>query len=639
MNRGDIIKLVKKIFLVLILIFMFSYKNIKVNASTNYEYTVYFDYELTQKYNLDTNILSSAKNISGIKLDNAEGKVSDLSISIFTDISIHDNVLKNNGYISFTNFTIQVNTNYEEVNISLVDEFNNPIFDSNTKVLDVTELIDQIYYCNIICKDYYAESLNKVFITNILNISFAFTVDTIAPTGSVYDGLNKKLSIKETNTAYVSFKAQDESSGIDKIYYQYKQGEEILYTEGTKLYDNGIYWFYCYDKAGNKSKKYIVYMDHTKPVLILTDALFNSDTNKPFSITVDDDSSYMLFCKKPGEEKYTLVYYGEMAVGSDMDYGTYYYYAIDIYDNKTEEVWINYGGNNPNILIKQVENSNSVFLTWENSQYNVTIDNEKYNKEEVISKEGIHNVEITDINGNISNLSFEISCYYVRSEIVSSTCTSNGYSIWKCITCNNTKIEEEISKSSHNYNSYFLEPNCINCGGVYHYCIYCNENYITDTIPPLGHNLIYEIQNPSCIQEGKRVITCKICDYYKEETIKLIDHNYILIDHYTVNNENYNVYLCEDCYTIYEEKELEKEAIINFTESLENIYFPYMVWIMLMSVGIWSLVIGIRFIFLKQNNEIAFTKNMIKNYILGLIAIFIVIVIIPILINVVTLVL
>ena len=187
---------------------------------------------------------------------------------------------------------------------------------------------------------------------------------------------------------------------------------------------------------------------------------------------------------------------------------------------------------------------------------------------------------------------------------------------------------------NHNYSCNFKEPTCIDPGGLYHYCIDCNASYITDKSAPLGHIYIYDVTFPTCTNEGKRIITCSLCDYYFEEIILPTGHSFVFLYQDDFDGELINVNMCENCFEIIETYDKESNTVIlNFISFLKTNYIPYLVWILLVSVGLWSIIIGVRYIFLKRNEEYMQTKLMIKNYIIGIIVIFILIVLIPLLIN------
>ena len=322
----------------------------------------------------------------------------------------------------------------------------------------------------------------------------------------------------------------------------------------------------------------------------------------------------------------------ELQINETMSLGKYYFYAIDIYNNKTDEYWINYCGANELIHVNKVEDSNSVYLTWED-KLTVKLNGETYLKGEIISSEGNYIISITNSNGNIIKQDLQINCLYKEVEYHEATCIQEGYSIKQCISCGEIRYEW-FGYGDHQFESQFIAPTCTEVGGTNHQCLYCDTHYMTDIIAPQGHDYVYEIIEGDCYRPRARIIMCYNCDYSVGDEMRVTGHSYVLLETVEKDGKCISIYMCENCMEIVEEtEEIKTVEVIKLVDYLQNIYFPYLVWILLISVGIWSLIIGLRFIFLKKRNEIVETKTMIKNYILGLIAIFVLLVIIPLIIE------
>lgn len=593
-----------------------------------------FDYELEQKKNFTASLIDYNDNVSNARITKADGTMSNLTVSIFGDKYYNSDIIKQNSFISFVEFTILVDTEYSNINITLTDEDNNPVYEENGNLLNVFDLIDQKYYVTIICYDSYSEMGSKVFIQNTLTITFAFFIDTTAPTGKIYNENGDVITSSKTNSNYITFVGEDKYSGLKSMYYIDQNNNKVIYNSSTKITNDGTYSFYCVDNAGNNSLYYTITLDKTKPSLLFENAIAYSDTNNSFTVYVQDSNTTHLYYKNPVMSIYSVAVNNKYTVTKSMPKGIYYFYAIDNFNNKTNEVWVNYGGGNSIIRINHIDNSNSVYLSWEISDLNVLLNNENYTKENIISNEGNYEVTVIDKENNISKIYFEIDCYYVIDKVIESSCSTEGYTIYRCISCDNIKYDDYTTKGNHKYNNYQINPTCINGGGICYYCVYCNYNYSIYSSPPLGHNYEYTIIDSTCYEEGKRIIECTDCNYYIEEEIPIKNHKLILLYNYSKDDKIINQYMCEHCLEIFEKEANNKsELFINFVNFLQTKYFPYMVWILLASVGIWSIIIGIRIIFLKNSDEQFVTKNMIKNYIFGLITIFILIVCIPIIIN------
>ena len=584
--------------------------------------------------NFTNSLISSSNNTSNANIINAKGDIGIFNIKLYANKSINNNILYQDSYVSFIDFYIEVNTSYKEIQIDLLDEDYNPWYSSNNNILDVIDLIDQKYYIYITCNDGYMDQFEKGYTHNTLEAVVTFNVDTLCPNGYIYDSDGLVITNKTSKKEYIYYNSSDSQSGIYKNYVIYNNEQPKQYISGTKLYDDGYYQFYSVDNAGNQTNKYEVTLDNSPPIIICEGAILNSKTDSSFKIRAEDETEVYLYYKSPVMNYYRQAPSKELIVDETMPKGVYYFYVRDYYNNVTEEYYINYCDESTGIEITKISNTNQVYITWDIEFKKVLINNNLYNKSDIIKDEGNYEILFYYNDGNISIFQFEISCYFVEYEIVPPTCSQKGYSLMKCISCELITIGNETETSNHNYSCNFKEPTCIDPGGLYHYCIDCNASYITDKSAPLGHTYIYDVTFPTCTNEGKRIITCSLCDYYFEEIILPMGHSLVFLYQDDFDGELINVNMCENCFEIIETYDKESNTVIlNFISFLKTNYIPYLVWILLVSVGLWSIIIGVRYIFLKRNEEYMQTKLMIKNYIIGIIVIFILIVLIPLLIN------
>ena len=89
-------------------------------------------------------------------------------------------------------------------------------------------------------------------------------------------------------------------------------------------------------------------------------------------------------------------------------------------------------------------------------------------------------------------------------------------------------------------------------------------------------------------------------------------------------NNKYLVYKCERCGVEKQEKINDNfDIIFDYVTEVLNIYFPYIISILIVTSSTWSIFMGIKIIVAKKNDEKEKAYKMIKNYIIGLIAIFI----------------
>ena len=619
--------------ILLLLIFIFLLQNINIKAVTSNEYPVFFDYVSYKIIDGLTTINNQGNNLKSTYVEDAKNNVGKLEVYLLSSKNYSNKELQNNGYICLTEFTIKINTIYETVNIELVDQYNNPYCSSNSKELEVTDLIDQKYKCTITCTDSFYNELKNDIQENTVIINFTFTVDTIKPKCYVYDKLGDLINHTDTNAKFFMAYGIDSDSGVKEIYMTYETQPKVLYTPGTRIYETGTYRFWVVDNAGNHSEDIFTFMDHDIPKIVIDNAFFYTDANTDFTVKLEDVSIVYLYYKLPNSNTYVKSSNKTININNTMPKGKYYFYAIDIYKNKTEEFWINYIGTKDLVTINNVDNSNAVYLTW-NENLTVKVNNSLYQQGTIISEEGSYEVEIKQKNGNITNMQFEIECYYELKETVEATCQNPGYTIWECASCKKTEKRDESNQTNHVFESLYIPPKCEEKGGTYNYCIYCGENYYSNILAPKGHDYVYEIINPTCYNNGVRKISCNNCEYYEESIIETTGHNKFFLEYIQEENKTILVYMCGNCMEIIEEVEdnTQKE-VFNLMAFMKDAYFQYVIWFLLVSVGIWSLIIGIRFIFLKTKKEVVKTKSIIKNYILGIIAIFVLLIIIPLIIE------
>lgn len=166
-------------------------------------------------------------------------------------------------------------------------------------------------------------------------VSFSFKVDRTAPTIS---GASTSTTGKYATSSF-TVRASDSVSGVESLYMK-APGSSYYTSVGASSKTvssgstNGLYSFYAYDKAQNKSKTYYVYYDSVKPVGTLKAdgkaVSSGSYTNKSFSYTASDSGSGIktLQYKIPGTSTWKT-YTSGTANSSAASNGWYYFRAQD----------------------------------------------------------------------------------------------------------------------------------------------------------------------------------------------------------------------------------------------------------------------------------------------------------------------
>jgi len=120
-------------------------------------------------------------------------------------------------------------------------------------------------------------------------------------------------------------------------------------------------------------------------------------------------------------------------------------------------------------------------------------------------------------------------------------------------------------------------------------------------------------------------------------TIPALGHNYIIVDVIKEGKITKRKLECTNCGNSYiENLGNQYEKVGSYMELIVNTYRPYMIWVFLGTAGVWSIFIGISIIIAQRNEEKEKSRRMLVNYVIGLIAIFSILVACPYLIRGIT---
>ena len=242
------------------------------------------------------------------------------------------------------------------------------------------------------------------------------TLDKTKPTGSLYAGTSSVSSGTATNAAYVKFYSFD-TIGLSATYVKKPNSNSYEnYVSGTQFTEEGTYYFYSVDRAGNSSQVYTITLDRQIPAaqLFVDDNPFDNngytngahirfecDANTCYVKTPDKDEfvEYISGVEfyKPGK----YVFYGETESGARTDY-----YTIVI-DRTNKPLTI--------FNIKDGKTDGDVVITWKDDNpdvyapvVSVTINGKEYAKDETVytMDSGAYEVICKDAAGNVWETSF-----------------------------------------------------------------------------------------------------------------------------------------------------------------------------------------------------------------------------------------
>ena len=576
-------------------------------------------------------------------------------------------------------------------------------------------------------------------------------LDSVLPIGGVYgDGV--LVENGGTTTAKSLIYSVSDSVGVVLVYVK-KPGSSsyVACEKGATFYDSGEYSFYCMDYAANQSQIYTVLMDHDPPVLTCDAGAFGDVVSTGFNVRVTDtiSSKCTIYYKFASSGSYVASVADSVYIPINFSDGKYYFYAVDEYGNSSEVYWIELKVELPTVNIVHSFDSNKVYAMWADGDVIAVLDGTPYIKGTWITEEGIHTLIVTHTKTMRNNsYTFSIDHYYEVKEIIFPTCTEQGYTVYKCISCDDYIYGDYVSAKGHSYQAVVCLPTCTAQGYTIYTCSVCNYAYVSNLVPAKGHDYKQEVTEPTCTTEGYTVNTCNACGYnYRSNYVSSLGHNYLSVSftatctekggtyyqcqrceneytlytenalghHYyeecieptcvtdgyiehictecdyryksdeqsafghtritwvseiaTCHKEGKRVHQCETCgntyltripclehkfvvtdseangsvlrhydcyecgYSYTEDKGNQYEMVTSYVEYLYEEYSPYMIWVFLSTAGVWSIVMGIAFIIAYRNEDKVKAKQMLKNYLIGLIVIFGILVAMPYLVN------
>ena len=493
----------------------------------------------------------------------------------------------------------------------------------------------------------------------------SITLDSTKPTGELYDGNGKLTSGGKTKAKYIKYVCSDGERKIESVYVKKPQKTYYeSYVSGSELSENGTYYFYCKDVAGNSSVTLNATLDTTPPTLSCLETSFYSVSKTGFTISAADSiGSAKLYYKTPSNAEFLPANTASFVADYHSENGKYYFYAVDELNNRSETVWIELAIVYPDPRLVYRDEDNAVSVTWTDG-ISATLNGEPYEKGTWITAEGGYEVIVTNAYGLQTKTSFSITHRFKIIERKAATCTERGYCIFQCVSCGGKYEGNREDPIGHDYETETIAATCIENGYVKHTCKNCGDTYETDRVAATGHLYTEYTRAPACETDGGLVRKCTLCGYeyivtaekatgheYATEivgaatcetdgerrfyckkcgneyfkTIPAFGHTFELLGNEKRGDKEIRMYRCATCGA---EKEEEIENLYGGVSSymiyLFELYSPYMKTVLLITSGIWSVFMGVFFAIAQRNDEKEKSRRIIRNYLIGIAAIFVI---------------
>lgn len=379
------------------------------------------------------------------------------------------------------------------------------------------------------------------------------TYDTKAPTMSFYNEDGSISNGGVVNSDYIAYNADGTGTGVRSVYVLLPDATSYTSaSESTQYRASGLYSFYCYDSAGNRSSTYSVTLDNEAPTLTCETALFGSSTEDSFVVVAEDDSVVEIYCKGPNDLDYWVSSYDYVEITSDMDEGKYYFYAIDQFGNKTDEIWIELSLPVPEILIQYDEDTNHYMLTWFDNSISVGVNGVEYFSGGKLTEEGDYEILVIAQNGKTNTYNVTIDHKWVITGWVEATCLAEGYSINECLTCDGIIYGNWTGIGDHNYiEDDVIAPTCTERGYTLYHCEYCLSEWKSNYVDMLDHELeVVYVLEATCDNDGYTVYNCINCGTeIIDDYVDAYEHEFYVAGYVeaTCQAEGYTINKCKYC--------------------------------------------------------------------------------------------
>ena len=380
----------------------------------------------------------------------------------------------------------------------------------------------------------------------------SITLDSTKPTMTLYSETTSVSSGYKSTAKYIKAMAADSGSGVKTIYVKKPDASRYIeYTSGTQLTADGAYSFYCVDNAGNTSQTYTISMDHTRPTITSSVGGFGKTLKDGFTVTVSDNySGVTLYYKTPNSNSFVASTTSSVVFSKTAVNGTYGFYAVDGFGNRSDTCYMYVSIDAPEATIVKSDNSHKVCVIWTASNCYATLNGKSYISGTWIEQEGEYTFVITNDANRSTTYTVQVTHYYIKESVVQATCTTQGYTVYRCTGCGDSYNAEYVNASGHDFSEWenLTEANCTSSGVAQRKCAVCLQTE-TKIVSPLGHDFKTEVIVATCLEQGYTMHTCLRCGTgYNDTFVPPLGHDYEEIEVApTCTEEGYRGKQCRRC--------------------------------------------------------------------------------------------
>ena len=175
-------------------------------------------------------------------------------------------------------------------------------------------------------------------------------------------------------------------------------------------------------------------------------------------------------------------------------------------------------------------------LSWSSSDNSVATVSDKGVVTAVGAGSATITATLTSVNGHelllptSDNYTINVNAvqtHNYKAYVIEPTCTTGGYTTYRCTICGDTYQGNETAATGHNYRSVITKPTCTAQGYTTYTCTICGTNYQGTYTNATGHSYSSVVTKPTCTAQGYTTYTCSTCGIsYKDNITDATGHSY-----------------------------------------------------------------------------------------------------------------
>ena len=165
-----------------------------------------------------------------------------------------------------------------------------------------------------------------------------------------------------------------------------------------------------------------------------------------------------------------------------------------------------------------------------------------------------------------NGIDYTASHPYTVSQVISPTCSAQGYTRYSCKCGSFSYTEDYVSALGHDYHTSVTAPTCTEWGYTTYTCMRCGEWYEDYDVEPNGHSYDawYVVEEATCTEEGSQRRDCMNCDHYEIRTTDTAAHPYeSVVTDPTCTQQGFTTHTCTECGDSY---------VDDYTDALDHSY-------------------------------------------------------------------